>query len=81
LRIGIGFLVDDLLFKVPFGIFYLIMKTPSPEQPMPSEVQRTIDILAPKGSSVEQKIAAIKVATVHHEAMQTGAKPRRKLDK
>jgi hypothetical protein len=41
----------------------------------PPAVQRTIDLLASKGSSIDQRLAAMRVASAHHEAMGTGSKP------
>ena len=46
----------------------------------PPAVQRTIDILTPKGSSIDQRLAVIRVVSAHHEAMGTGAtKPTAKI--
>jgi hypothetical protein len=42
----------------------------------PPDVLKTVGILAPEGSSIEQKIAAMRVAAAHHEAMeQRGVRP------
>lgn len=37
---------------------------------MPAEVARTVEILAPAGSPIEQVITALRTAALHHAALE-----------
>ena len=37
---------------------------------MPAEVARTVEILAPAGSPIEQVTTALRVAALHHAALE-----------